>query len=73
MDGRNRSLLGSLVDLFPPDLTVEELHDFTGASMGVCVHVLREVDELRRLERLEYTDGIATELLGPEGRFNRAA
>ena len=63
MDEKTRALIGSLVDLFPPGLTVEALHKFTGAPIGTCVHVLGEVRELRRQEELEYVDGISEEIL----------
>jgi hypothetical protein len=63
MDEKTKALIGALVDLFPPDLTIEELHEFTGAPIGTCVHVLREVRELRLQEQLEWVDGISSEIV----------
>lgn len=62
MDEKTRSLIGSLVDLFPPEMTLEELHEFTGAPIGTCVRVLFAVRELRMQEQLEYVDGISDEI-----------
>lgn len=60
---RAERLIGALADLFPDELTPEQLHAFTKAPIGVCVHVLNEVKELRNTEYAEYLDGIIEERL----------
>jgi len=62
MDEKTKALVGSLVDLFPPEMTLEALHEFTGAPIGTCVHVLFAIRELRMQEQLEYVDGISDEI-----------
>lgn len=69
MHTSNDEILGVVADVFPDDLSIEELHRFTHAPIGACFRLISAVREFKARDEQAFLDGLLEERL--KDRFYR--